>query len=81
MRIVYLNGQPVLDVNKVADESDATDNNESGFVGIGVEDAEEGVDAGIVERGGGKDVGQAVKYGGEGERGGGGEEKSLGAQE
>lgn len=78
MRIVYLNGQTVLDVNEVTDKPDTPDNNECGFVRICLEDVEEGVDAGVVERGGGEDVGEAVEDGGEGE-GGSGEEKALGA--
>jgi len=52
---MYLNGQTVLNIDKIADEPDATNNNESGCVGVGIEDAEKRVDAREVKRGGVED--------------------------
>jgi hypothetical protein len=71
----------VLDIDKIADEPDATNNNESGCVGVGIEDAEKRVDAREVKRGGVEDIGETVENKRETEGRGGGEEEAMGAEE
>jgi hypothetical protein len=71
----------VLDIDKIADEPDATNNNESGCVGVGIEDAEKRVDEREVKRGGVEDIGETVENRRETEGRGGGEEEAMGAEE
>lgn len=82
--VVNLDRQPVLDVDEVADEAVAPDDDEpqagagAGAAVVG-EDGEEGVEAGEVERGGGAPG--VAEDAGEGEGRGGGEEEAGGGGE
>lgn len=76
---VNLDGQAVLDVDEVADEPHAADDDEPGHAGAITENTQKRVDPREAERGGG--VPGAPEYPGVAERGGGGEEEAVGAEE
>lgn len=83
IRVVDLGVEAVLDVDEIAYEANASDDDEAWEARIEaivvVEDADERVDAGEAE--GGSDAPGAFEEAGEGEVGGGGEEEAVGAEE